>query len=116
MAKGTIFIDQARCKGCTLCTTVCPQQILFMGDDALNSRGYHPALLVDPQAKCTGCAICAMICPDACITVFREEAHTHPRSTAVVQPVIATAAIPVQPGGTMVMTATLQHKGGSDDR
>jgi len=72
MARGTIHIDQDRCKGCTLCTTVCPQNILVMDEDKLNAKGYHPALLQDPQQECTGCAICAVICPDVCITVFRE--------------------------------------------
>ncbi len=72
MAKGTIFINQERCKGCTLCTTVCPQEVIRMTHDRLNARGYHPAELVDPEDRCTGCAICAVICPDVCITVFRE--------------------------------------------
>lgn len=72
MAKGVIVIEQDRCKGCALCTTVCPQDVIDMVDNVLNARGYHPAALVDPEGKCTGCAICAAICPDACIVVYRE--------------------------------------------
>lgn len=72
MAKGTIIIDQDRCKGCILCTTVCPQEVIVMDQVRLNAKGYYPALLADPDQQCTGCAICAVICPDACITVFRE--------------------------------------------
>lgn len=72
MAHGTIFIDEARCKGCELCTTVCPQQVIVMDKTTLNDKGYHPAHLADPDAHCTGCAICAVICPDVCITVYRE--------------------------------------------
>lgn len=72
MARGTIYIDQNRCKGCILCTTACPQSVIVMDNDTLNGKGYHPALLADPDDKCTGCAICAVICPDACITVYRE--------------------------------------------
>jgi 2-oxoglutarate ferredoxin oxidoreductase subunit delta len=72
MARGTITINQERCKGCELCTSVCPQNILHMADDILNGKGYHPAVLVDPENQCTGCAVCAVICPDVCITVFRE--------------------------------------------
>jgi 2-oxoglutarate ferredoxin oxidoreductase subunit delta len=71
MAKGTILIDQERCKGCSLCTGVCPQNVIAMSVGDLNSKGYQPAMLVDPEGKCTGCAICAVICPDVCITVFR---------------------------------------------
>jgi 2-oxoglutarate ferredoxin oxidoreductase subunit delta len=72
MAHGTIVIDEERCKGCELCTTVCPQHVVVMNAEVLNSNGYHPALLADPEGRCTGCAICAVICPDICITVFRE--------------------------------------------
>lgn len=77
MAKGIIFIDQERCKGCELCPSVCPQDILRM-DEGLNAKGYHPATLINTQA-CTGCAICAVICPDACITVLREPKKANAR-------------------------------------
>jgi len=72
MAKGTITVDQDRCKGCNLCASVCPQEVIVMDQVRLNSLGYHPAVLADPELSCTGCAICAVICPDTCITVFRE--------------------------------------------
>jgi 2-oxoglutarate ferredoxin oxidoreductase subunit delta len=72
MAKGTIFIDAERCKGCSLCALNCPQQVIRMATDQLNRKGYYPAQLIDPEARCTGCAICALVCPDVCITVYRE--------------------------------------------
>lgn len=72
MARGTIIIDQIRCKGCTLCLAACPQEVIEMDNNVLNAKGYHPAVLVDPEGKCTGCAICTVVCPDACITVYRE--------------------------------------------
>jgi 2-oxoglutarate ferredoxin oxidoreductase subunit delta len=71
LSRGRISIEQNRCKGCTLCTTVCPQNVLEIDHSKLNAIGYHPARLVDPDGDCTGCAVCALICPDACITVFR---------------------------------------------
>lgn len=80
MAKGTILIDTDRCKGCELCTTVCPQNVLAMSEGELNAKGYHPAMLVDPNGECTGCAVCAVMCPDVCITVFR--AAREPRRAA----------------------------------
>ena len=70
MARGTVVVETDRCKGCELCTTVCPQDVLVMSD-SFNARGYKPAVLVDPAGKCTGCALCAVICPDAVLTVFR---------------------------------------------
>jgi 2-oxoglutarate ferredoxin oxidoreductase subunit delta len=71
MAKGHILVDQAMCKGCELCTTVCPYQLIHMAE-LFNAKGYRPAMLVDPEGRCTGCTLCAMICPDAVITVFRQ--------------------------------------------
>lgn len=75
MARGTIFIDQERCKGCSLCPTVCPQNVIQMEPETLNAKGYHPAILADPDELCTGCAVCAVICPDVCITVYRQPAR-----------------------------------------
>jgi 2-oxoglutarate ferredoxin oxidoreductase subunit delta len=71
MAKGRIVVSEALCKGCELCTTVCPKDVIHMAKDRLTPRGYHPAALVDPQGECTGCGICAVICPDVAITVYR---------------------------------------------
>lgn len=71
MAKGTISIDLNRCKGCELCTTVCPQDLIRMATN-FSARGYRPAMLIDPNEKCTGCLLCATICPDVAITVYRE--------------------------------------------
>ena len=71
MAKGRVVIDEERCKGCTLCTSACQQDVLHMADGRLNARGYHPVRLVDPEGRCTGCALCAVICPEACIQVYR---------------------------------------------
>lgn len=82
MAKGTIFIDQDRCKGCGLCPMVCPQEVIVIDQDTLNAKSYHPAMLVDPDGKCTGCAVCAVICPDVCITVYREPVRRRAKATA----------------------------------
>ncbi len=68
MAKVTF--DEERCKGCRLCTSVCPKNIVVIKEDILNSRGYHPAGVTDME-KCIGCAFCAVMCPDCAITVER---------------------------------------------
>jgi 2-oxoglutarate ferredoxin oxidoreductase subunit delta len=73
MAKGSVIINVDRCKGCELCTTVCPQGILRMSRDRFNARGYRPVVLADPEGKCTGCALCALLCPDVVLTVYRED-------------------------------------------
>ena len=71
MAKGRIEIEENRCKGCELCTSVCPKEIIHMAD-YINVRGYRPAQFVDPDHECTGCTLCALVCPDVVITVFRQ--------------------------------------------
>ena len=65
-AKVTFNTD--RCKGCELCTTVCPKQIVIMDMEHINRKGYHPASVSDME-QCIGCASCAKICPDSIITV-----------------------------------------------
>jgi 2-oxoglutarate ferredoxin oxidoreductase subunit delta len=72
MAKGRIEINEANCKGCTLCKRACPQDVIVMVADHVNAKGYYPAVLVDPEGQCTGCALCAVACPDVCITVYRQ--------------------------------------------
>ena len=71
MAKGRIFIDIERCKGCEICSAACPQDVIDFAEQ-LNSKGYRPAIFVEDHSECTGCALCAVVCPDGCITVFKE--------------------------------------------
>lgn len=67
---GRIVVDETFCKGCGLCTTVCPKKILELDAARLTAKGYHPAACTDP-VQCTGCATCATMCPDVAITVWR---------------------------------------------
>lgn len=69
-AKGRVTFNQDICKGCELCITVCPVNILAMDNTKINKKGYHPATVVEPE-KCIACANCATICPDSVITVER---------------------------------------------
>ena len=69
MAKGKVEINIERCKGCELCISACPQNILALAD-TFNRSGYRYAACIDMD-KCTGCTFCAIICPDTAITVYR---------------------------------------------
>lgn len=81
LARGRVVIDEEMCKGCELCTTVCPYDLIQMVTH-YNAKGYRPAMLLDPEERCTGCTLCAMICPDAVITVFRHvRVNSHTTST-----------------------------------
>jgi 2-oxoglutarate ferredoxin oxidoreductase subunit delta len=83
MAKGRIVVDDMLCKGCELCTSVCPKDLIHMAMDRFTPKGYHPAELVDPEEACTGCAICVVICPDSAITVYRWVAEDKLEKTAI---------------------------------
>ncbi|HEY3291672.1 MAG TPA: ferredoxin family protein [Anaerolineae bacterium] len=78
--KGRIVIDAERCKGCELCTSVCPHQSIHIAE-TFNSKGYRPAQWVVSH-ECTGCAACAVICPDAAIRVYRQNAVLASPATA----------------------------------
>ncbi len=69
MAK--IIINEELCKGCGLCTTACPKNLLVLSKDKLNSKGYHPAMMTD-ESKCISCAFCATMCPDVVIEVRKD--------------------------------------------
>src|SRR5690606_3921745 len=71
MAAGRVVSDVERCKGCELCRSACPQDVLALAEE-LNNKGYRPVILLDPNHDCTGCALCATVCPDGCITVYRD--------------------------------------------
>jgi 2-oxoglutarate ferredoxin oxidoreductase subunit delta len=63
-----IFIEE-RCKGCGLCVTACPKNILRVSS-TINRAGY-PVAKIEDVGSCTGCALCAEMCPDVVITVFK---------------------------------------------
>lgn len=65
-----VIFDYERCKGCELCTTVCPVNIVVMNQEYVNNQGFHPASVID-QEKCLSCGNCARMCPDVAITVYR---------------------------------------------
>jgi 2-oxoglutarate ferredoxin oxidoreductase subunit delta len=68
-----IVVTEERCKGCLLCTTVCPVSILRQSE-RINQQGYKVAeVTAQDMASCTGCASCATICPDMAIEVWRSK-------------------------------------------
>ena len=66
-----IEIREDRCKGCLLCTTVCPEEIIVQSD-RFNQQGYKVVEVTDME-QCIGCASCAKMCPDFCITVYKAK-------------------------------------------
>jgi 2-oxoglutarate ferredoxin oxidoreductase subunit delta len=68
--KGTISIDQERCKGCGFCIEFCPRKVIELSD-RLNSKGYFVAAFDDGK-ECSGCATCAVMCPEVAIEVMKS--------------------------------------------
>jgi len=58
------------CKGCGLCTTVCPKKIMVLSKDRINAKGYSPVEIIDMDA-CISCAACAKMCPDAVLSIYK---------------------------------------------
>lgn len=69
--KFQVVIDRERCKGCELCRSFCPKQLIEM-DTQVNAKGYCPARMTR-QDECIGCTSCALVCPDCAIEIFAEE-------------------------------------------
>ena len=69
--KGAIVVDRERCKGCELCVSECPTNVISMSPD-VNGKGYRFAYMSNPD-ECTGCTNCAVVCPDGVITVYRKK-------------------------------------------
>lgn len=57
-----VQLNQARCKGCLLCTDVCPNDLLKAQPEA-KTNGYFPVVMVD-EAYCINCLRCVDVCPD----------------------------------------------------
>ena len=69
--KFQVVIDRERCKGCELCRSFCPKQLIEM-DTQVNAKGYCPAKMTRNE-ECVGCTSCALVCPDCAIEIFAEE-------------------------------------------
>lgn len=64
-----VKVNKELCKGCLLCTAICPKGLLKKGE-AFNSFGfYHVEYAAD--GDCTGCALCAEVCPDVALEVWK---------------------------------------------
>jgi len=79
--KGWIEVSDDHCKGCGLCVTACPQEVMALDMSRLTPKGYHPVQLI--AEGCTGCAICAIVCPDAALTVYQEAKKKKPSQAQV---------------------------------
>ncbi|MFH1502296.1 MAG: mercury methylation ferredoxin HgcB [Candidatus Eisenbacteria bacterium] len=59
-SANTLRYDASRCRGCSMCWTVCPHAVFESGDGA--------ARLVEPT-RCIECGACSLNCPENAIAV-----------------------------------------------
>jgi 2-oxoglutarate ferredoxin oxidoreductase subunit delta len=59
-------VDRDRCKGCRLCTSICPYDALYMSKD----KTYRGFIYPIENGKCTACKQCLYICPDFVLSVY----------------------------------------------
>lgn len=64
-ARGTVYVNRNRCKGCGFCIEFCPPKVLAFAA-SYNEHGYHPPELMKDEG-CTGCDLCGLYCPDFAI-------------------------------------------------
>ena len=69
--RGAIVVDTEGCKGCGVCVTACPTDVISLAQE-VNKKGYNYAEMANPEA-CIGCANCAVVCPDGVISVYKTK-------------------------------------------
>lgn len=57
------------CKSCEFCISVCPNNVLEIGEE-INRSGYRYVVAKRPE-DCISCGLCAIMCPDAVIEVYK---------------------------------------------
>jgi len=67
MPSFRIHVATEICKGCGLCSSLCPKSVLRLSDRR-NERG-HTIVEADRPDECVGCLVCQFNCPDFAIYV-----------------------------------------------
>ena len=66
-----VYIDKEACKGCGICISVCPKNILAFTKD-LNQKGVPYPMMID-ESKCILCRNCMIYCPDFAVVVKKDD-------------------------------------------
>ncbi len=69
--KSEVVINRDWCKGCNICVTFCPKEVLVL-DEKDKSTVLRPEL-------CIGCKLCELLCPDLAIEVITENSENNGR-------------------------------------
>ncbi len=66
-----IVVNPKYCKGCHICISVCPHEVLAKSEE-VDNRGFFLPSVIDLDA-CKVCHLCEMHCPDFAIRVVESE-------------------------------------------
>ena len=66
-----IRINEDNCKGCSLCISFCPMNVLDLSD-RYTKRGVRIPYAARIE-KCTKCRFCELVCPDFAIEVENDD-------------------------------------------
>lgn len=62
-------VNPSRCKGCGLCASFCPKQLIEIDKNIVTDYGNGIAVI---KPGCIGCGSCYTICPDIAIEIQEE--------------------------------------------
>jgi 2-oxoglutarate ferredoxin oxidoreductase subunit delta len=65
------IVDSERCKGCGLCVSVCPKNVLEI-TGIVNAKGHFPVYQARPD-DCIHCTMCCIMCPDVAISIVETQ-------------------------------------------
>ena len=66
-----VVVNASWCKGCYLCVSVCPREVLAIDSERWNGS-FHAIYARQPE-RCTACRNCELFCPDLAIEVIEDE-------------------------------------------